>query len=43
MLEEEYGDSAEVPQVIPQVLIVRADEDFRLVLLTYEVAHAIIG
>ena len=43
MLEEEYGDSAEVPQVVPQVLIVRAHEDLRFVLLPNEIAHAVIG
>ena len=42
MLEEEDGDSAEVPQVVPQVLVVSAHEDFRLVLLPDEVPHAVV-
>jgi hypothetical protein len=43
MLEEEDGDSAEVPQVVPQVLIVSAHEDFRLVLVPNEVPQAVVG
>ena len=43
MLEEEYGHGAQVPQVVPQVLIVRANEDLGLILLADKIPDALIG